>query len=45
LFEQLFEEIVKQCVEVGLVQGKHLRWMAALWRPMQPRRAGFRASS
>jgi transposase len=24
LFEQLFEEIVKQCVEVGLVQGKHL---------------------
>ena len=24
LFEQLFEQIVKQCVEVGLVQGKHL---------------------
>jgi transposase len=24
LFEQLFEEIVKQCVEVGLVQGKNL---------------------
>jgi len=24
LFEQLFEEIVRQCVEVGLVQGKHL---------------------
>src|SRR5215469_3366596 len=24
LFEQLFEKIVKQCVEVGLVQGKHL---------------------
>jgi transposase len=24
LFEQLFERIVKQCVEVGLVQGKHL---------------------
>jgi transposase len=24
LFEQLFEEIVKQCVEVGLVQGMHL---------------------
>src|SRR5437667_279213 len=23
-FEQLFEQIVKQCVEVGLVQGKHL---------------------
>jgi len=45
LFEQWFEEIVKQGVEVGLVQGKHLRWMAALWRPMQPRRAGFRASS
>ena len=24
MFEQLFEQIVKQCVEVGLVQGKHL---------------------
>jgi hypothetical protein len=24
LFEQLFEEIVRQCVEVGLVKGKHL---------------------
>src|SRR5579864_4492825 len=24
LFEQLFEQIVKQCVQVGLVQGKHL---------------------
>jgi hypothetical protein len=24
VFEQLFEEIVRQCVEVGLVQGKHL---------------------
>jgi transposase len=24
LFEQLFEQIVKQCVEVGLVQGEHL---------------------
>ena len=24
LFEQLFEEIVKQCVEVGLVRGDHL---------------------
>src|SRR6202021_776051 len=24
LFEQLFEEIVRQCVEVGLVQGKDL---------------------
>jgi transposase len=24
LFEQLFEEIVRQCVEVGLVQGNHL---------------------
>src|SRR5438105_10214231 len=24
LFEQLFEQIVKKCVEVGLVQGKHL---------------------
>ncbi len=24
MFEQLFEQIVHQCVEVGLVQGKHL---------------------
>jgi transposase len=24
LFEQLFEQVVHQCVEVGLVQGKHL---------------------
>jgi transposase len=24
LFEKLFEQIVKQCVEVGLVEGKHL---------------------
>jgi hypothetical protein len=24
LFEHLFEQIVRQCVEVGLVQGKHL---------------------
>jgi len=24
LFEELFEQVVKQCVEVGLVQGKHL---------------------
>ncbi len=24
LFEELFEQIVKQCVEVGLVEGKHL---------------------
>ncbi len=24
LFQELFEQIVKQCVEVGLVQGKHL---------------------
>src|SRR5262249_28053075 len=24
LFEQLFEQMVRQCVEVGLVQGRHL---------------------
>jgi transposase len=24
VFEELFEQIVRQCVEVGLVQGKHL---------------------
>jgi transposase len=45
LFEQLFEEIVRQCVEVGLVQGKHLSVDAASWRRMQPRRAVFRGSN
>jgi transposase len=24
LFEQLFEQIVRQCVEAGLVEGEHL---------------------
>jgi transposase len=24
LFEELFEQIVRQCVEVGLIQGQHL---------------------
>ena len=24
MFEQLFEQIVQQCLEVGLVEGKHL---------------------
>jgi transposase len=40
LFEQLFEEIVRQCVEVGLVQGDNqttCRWMAVSWRPMPAR--------
>jgi len=31
LFEQLFEQIVRQCVEVGLVQGKHLSVFERGW--------------
>jgi len=30
LFDQLFEQIVRQCVEVGLMQGKQLRWMVSV---------------
>ena len=44
LFEELFEQIVLQCVGVGLVQGKHLWSMAISWRRMRPRKAAFRAS-
>jgi hypothetical protein len=42
LFEQLSDRIVRQCVEVGLVQGKHLSVMAVSGKRMRPRRAGFR---
>jgi len=32
LFEELFEQIVRQCVEVGLVEGKHLcSFLPELW--------------
>ena len=34
LFDQLFEEIVRQCVEVGLVQGDHLSVDGSSSRPM-----------
>ena len=45
LFEELFEQIVLQCVEVGLVQGNICRWMAASWRRTRPKKAAFHASS
>src|SRR5437764_7506256 len=45
LFEQLFEQIVRQCVEVGLVQGKHLSVEGSSSKPMPPRRTGFRENS
>ena len=45
LFEQLFEQIVQQCVEVGLVRGDNLSVDGASWKPMRPRRAAFHASS
>jgi transposase len=45
LFEQLFEEIVKQCVEVGLVRGDHLSVDGSFVEANAVRRAAFRASS
>jgi len=45
LFEQLFEQIVRQCLEVGLVQGKQLSWMALSWKPMRRKRVAFHGSS
>src|SRR3989442_12953284 len=45
LFEQLFEQIVKQCVEVGLVQGNICQWMAASWRRTLPKKVGFHGNS
>jgi transposase len=38
LFEQLFEQIVRQCVKVGLVQGQHLS-AAAFWAEQTTDRA------
>ena len=45
LFEELFDQIVRQCVEVGLVLASIYRSMAASSKPTRPRRAAFRASS
>src|ERR1700755_2367261 len=45
LFEELFEQIVRQCVEVGLVQGKHLSVDGSSWKPMPRNKAASRASS
>ena len=45
MFEELFEQIVRRCVEVGLVRASTCRWMAVSYRRMPRRRAAFRASS
>ena len=45
LFEELFEQIVRQCVEVGLVQGKQLSVDGSFMKRMLRKRAGFHASS
>jgi transposase len=46
LFEQLLEQIVRQCVEVGLAEGASTcRWMAVSWRPMPRRKVVFHGSS
>jgi transposase len=42
VFEQLFEEVVTQCIAVGLVRGDKL---SVDGRPTPPRRAAFRESS
>src|ERR1700678_186602 len=42
LFEQLCEQIVRQCVDAGLVQGKHLSVDGSF---VEPRRVVFRESS
>jgi hypothetical protein len=47
-FEQLFEEVVRKCMEVGLVHGKHpstCRWTTVSRRRMRSRRAVFHGSS
>jgi len=46
LFEQLFEQIVLQCVESGIGARRIIcRWTAVSWKPMRRRRAVFRASN
>ncbi len=45
LFEQLFEQIVRQCVEVDWYRASICRWMAASWQRTRPRRVAFRESS
>src|SRR5215470_5741984 len=44
-FEQLFEQIVRQCRDVGLVKATTCRSMAVSWKPMRRRRVGFHESS
>src|ERR1700732_2872579 len=45
LCEELFEQIVRQCVEVDWCRGSICRWTAVSWKPMPARRAAFHASS
>src|SRR5437867_8960740 len=41
LFEQLFEQIVKQCVEVGWGKGDIWRWVAASEKPTAAKEGGI----
>src|ERR1700751_4569559 len=43
LFEQLFERIVRECME--LVEASVCRSMAVSWKPMRRSRVGFRGNS
>ena len=45
LFEELFEQIVRQCVEVGLVQGQHLSVDGSFVEANAARKVAFRASN
>ncbi len=45
LFEELFAHIVRQCVEVGLVQGQHLSVDGSFVEANAARKAGSHASS
>ena len=45
LFEQLFEQIVRQCVDVDWCRASTYRSMAASSRPTRQRKAAFRASN
>jgi len=45
LFEQLFEQIVRQCVEVGWCGASTCGWTAVSWRQTLLRKAALHVSS
>src|ERR1044071_5912006 len=45
LFEQLFEQIVRQCIEVAWYRASSYPWMARSWKPMRRRRVVCRGHS